>query len=134
MYDNIQWTDYLVPPVNWENSSLFKLSLKYGKNILSVRNNINDIIYYLDWNCPIILGIPVNNAFYTLSPTNYIYNLKLLNSSNILYNHCVVIIGYDIKNKSFICRNSYGSNFCIDGYFYLAWDILPKCFDLFVII
>jgi len=40
----------------------------------------------------------------------------------VLGGHAVALVGFDDKNKEFIVRNSWGSNWGDRGYFYMPYD------------
>jgi hypothetical protein len=118
------WPNILTPPSDYFLAKKYMLNLTYGLNVFSVRRNLSDIKYYLNFNLPIIFAIKlnaINDAFYTTSSN--VYSPKPISSGDSVL-HCLEIVGYDDTKNAFFCRNSYGTDFGIGGYFYLDYLFL----------
>jgi len=119
------WPNVLIPPSDYAFTQKYNLDLTYGLNLFSVKRDVNDIKYYLIFNLPIIFSLCLDNINDHFSKIKSDI-LKPTNSSSYR-GHCLVIVGYNDNyngNKVFLCRNSYGQNFGVDGYFYLDQSFL----------
>jgi C1A family cysteine protease len=99
-----------------------------------ISNDINTIKYWISKNEPISLGINVYSNFMNASK-NGIVDIPL-KTDEYLGGHAVIICGYDDINKRCILRNSWGSHWGDNGYFYLPYDYITNddlCGDLWVI-
>jgi C1A family cysteine protease len=72
---------------------------------------------------PIIFGIMVYEGFMN-TKTGFIP----MPSKELLGGHCVCLVGYNDINQTFVCANSWGTNWGNKGYFYLPYNyvINPK--------
>jgi len=84
---------------------------------------------------PILLGITVYESFENEEVAkNGIVSLPLPNE-NLLGHHAVVLVGYN-NNNQWILRNSWGTEWGDNGYFYLPFDYLTDQYlatDLWVL-
>jgi len=86
---------------------------------------------------PIILGLTLYDSF--MSPEvekTGIVPMPNLQTEHLQGGHCVVVIGYDIPQKHFIVRNSWGKDWGDNGYCYVPFDYILKpdlCCDLWTI-
>lgn len=132
------WTDIINPPQSYLKKQKYNLNLTYGSNVFSVNRKVTDIKYYLHFNLPIVFSIKLNTEYSKfVSIGSNIYSPELEKSRNYSM-HCLIIVGYDDSKKSFFCRNSYGTEFGINGYFYMHYSFLTDTRnlinDMFVII
>ena len=99
-----------------------------------ISNDINTIKYWIHKNEPISLGINVYSNFMSASKTGFV-NIPL-KTDEYLGGHAVILCGFDDINKQFILRNSWGSHWGDNGYFYLPYDYITNddlCGDLWII-
>ena len=77
---------------------------------------------YINSGFPFVVGIAIYSSFesQTVADTG-IVPMPSENDS-YLGGHCVLVCGY--TNTSWICRNSWGTNWGEQGYFYLPYDYL----------
>ena len=55
-------------------------------------------------------------------------------NDKIIGGHAVVICGYDDNNRELIARNSWGTYWGDKGYFYIPYEYLRYCGELWIII
>ena len=124
--------EYLIP-YNIEN---FKLK----PNILCIKNGMDRIknFIYLSIdqelinikNClyqgyPILLGIELyESSEYDENLKNGIIPMPDINNEEYLGGHCILLVGYNDKNKTFCFLNSWGASVGDNGYFYISYDYL----------
>jgi hypothetical protein len=114
----------LEPAKDYSLKPRYKLDLTYGTNLFSVKRIISDVKYYLYFNLPIVFSLKFNTldkSFESLGSD--VYKPKPLNSKYYAI-HCLIIVGYDDNKNAFLCRNSYGKNYGINGYFYMDYSFL----------
>jgi C1A family cysteine protease len=108
-----------LPPLNvFQNAKLFK---KYVYTFIN--QNLNTLkACLIQNNSPIIFGIMVYSSFMTQSVTNT-GNVPMPNTKTeqILGGHCVLMIGYNDITQTFLCVNSWGSNWGLKGFFNLPY-------------
>lgn len=87
----------------------------------TISNNIESIKEWLDKNEPIATGIPIYSNFIS-SKTGIIENPN--KSDKLLGGHAVIICGYNDFDERFIMRNSWGTHWGDNGYFYLSYSYI----------
>jgi C1A family cysteine protease len=87
----------------------------------TISNNIETIKEWLDKNEPIATGIPIYSNFIS-SKTGIIENPN--KSDKLLGGHAVIICGYNDFDERFIMRNSWGTYWGDNGYFYLSYSYI----------
>lgn len=70
---------------------------------------------------PVVAGMTVTANFMTLDRNNYAL-VKHDYYEPPLDGHAVLIVGYDIPNKTFTLQNSFGTDWGLDGYFTMSFD------------
>ena len=118
-----------------KNASIFQTGsiLKSKNYIFEIRseptiNDINTMIEKLSIS-PIIIGIDgSSNAIQNYYPTPTSSGEPLTPLCTTYYDHAVVIVGYDESTNVFKIRNSWGTKWGDDGYFYL--DAIPGNYGL----
>jgi C1A family cysteine protease len=76
----------------------------------------NDMKTWLATKGPLITAFTVYQDFYSYSGGVYKHV-----SGNLEGGHCVVVIGYDEQLQAWLCQNSWGTGWGIDGYFWIAY-------------
>lgn len=66
---------------------------------------------------PLIAAFSVYADFYGYSSGVYRYN----GSAPLEGGHCICVIGYDDNEQAWLCKNSWGTGWGSDGYFYIAY-------------
>jgi len=85
-------------------------------------NSVEDIIDSLNADYPVVIGMKVYNGFYDLESPG-VYTLPMPKASDdVIGGHAVTLVGYDIPNKRFLARNSFGEDWAMNGYFWIPFD------------
>lgn len=94
--------------------------------VTNVMNDITSIKTSLFHGYPLVVGIMVYESFESLVVAKTgIVPMPLPNES-LLGGHAVVVVGYDDTKKMWIMRNSWGTSWGINGYFYLPYAYLTS--------
>lgn len=112
-------SDYLTQPNNYqkERASNFKIS-----NIIAVEGQ-SGIKEELSKGNPVIVAINVYSDFDNLNTSNMIYDVANGSSRG---SHAVCIIGYDDSMQAYKIINSWGTNWGINGYGYISYDLFAN--------
>jgi C1A family cysteine protease len=89
-----------------------------------IQQNQEQIEKCLAEGYPIIFGFMVYSSFYDkngVTKTGYA-KMPNLKSETRLGGHAVLMIGYDRTNKRFLCRNSWGFKFGLNGNFWMPYN------------
>jgi hypothetical protein len=108
-----------LPDFNAYNNAIKFSDMKY----YSVNQDITAIKACLNNNLPVIFGIAVYSSFNEAGQTG-IVSMPNINLETLIGYHCILIVGYDENNKKFKCANSWGTNWGINGYFYLSYEYI----------
>lgn len=95
--------------------------------------SLTSLKYCLQKGNPIVFGFNVYESFYSIGKNGI---MPLPKSNEVCDGgHAVVIVGYDDKNKMFVVRNSWGSSWGDNGYFYMPYSFATsgECHDFWVI-
>lgn len=111
-------------------------AFKYIINVYHSLSTLDDIKNYLAFNQkPIIMGMDVYTSFESdkVAKTGSVPMPK--KNEQMLGGHAVLIVGYSNTKKKLIVRNSWGTNWGMEGYFYLPYDYVSKglAYDFWVI-
>ena len=114
-----------------------KKILKEKENYLIEAFNINNdlliIKKWIDNNEPIAVAISIFSNFVSIT-TKITGKVGMpTKDDKFLGGHAVVICGYDDNTRELILRNSWGTYWGDRGYFYLPYDYLKFCGDLWII-
>ena len=91
-----------------------------------IDQSINSIKACLYAGNPIAIGISVYSSFESSDVARTGIVPMPSNSESIMGGHCVVIVGYDDTKQMCIMRNSWGSSWGLDGYFYMPYTYLTN--------
>lgn len=106
-------------PQSYINASKHKLV-----SANNIKQDINTMKNWLNTGFPFVVGIEVFNEFETQEvATSGIVPMPTANSQ-CLGGHAVLCVGYDDSQQHWIMRNSWGSSWGINGYFYLPYAYL----------
>ena len=87
-----------------------------------------DLLSSLADGHPFVMGIKVYESFMSdeVADTGAAYIPK--EKEHLYGGHAIVVVGYNKDNKTFLCRNSWGKSFGMNGYFSLPFDYVlsPK--------
>ena len=117
-YDN----SFKTMPLNAFNNSYFLTNFKY----FSVNQDLDSLKSCLiDKKVPIIFAFYLYSSFYAKNVTDTgVVPMPDVYRENKIGGHCMLIIGYDNIKKSFICANSWGTNWGNKGICYMPYDYL----------
>jgi C1A family cysteine protease len=115
------------------NEAYEKAKENYVIEAYNINNDLTAIKKWLDNNEPIAIGISIYSNFmsYTSKTTGKIG--MPASNDNFIGGHAVIICGYDDNSRELILRNSWGTYWGDNGYFYLPYDYLKFCGDLWII-
>jgi C1A family cysteine protease len=91
--------------------------------------SVSTLIDCLAKGYPVIGGIPVYDGDNGLESSQALVsgNVGMPNpGDNIAGGHAVVLVGYDLRSRTFLVRNSWGSNWGDRGYFRLPFDYVEQ--------
>lgn len=90
--------------------------------------NIKDIIDALNADYPVVTSMNVYDSFQDLdNSNNSILPLPKLNEE-LIGGHAVAFVGYDLPKKLFLARNSFGTDWGEEGYFWVPFDYAERDF------
>jgi C1A family cysteine protease len=81
----------------------------FGSNQAHIKN-------HLTYKGPVSATLAVYNDFFSYSSGIY-HNI----SGTLTGYHCIMVVGYSEANQCWICKNSWGSTWGMDGYFNIAY-------------
>jgi C1A family cysteine protease len=120
------------PPLAAYEAALKFRSVKYQRVIQSSLM----IRAALASGIPIVFGFSVYESF----EGNAIAKTGVMSmpgsSESLLGGHCVLCVGYDDTHETFICRNSWGTGWGVNGYFYMPYEYMLSpdlCSDFWII-
>ena len=88
--------------------------------------NADHIKVALSHGLPVVFGFDVYSYFESEAMAKKgILNIPGSHESN-LGGHCVVIVGHDDSTKMFLVRNSWGTDWGINGYFWMSYDYVTS--------
>lgn len=85
---------------------------------------------------PIVFGFMVSESFESDATKRTGMMPIPLPTERIVGGHCVDIIGYDDSKQSMLCRNSWGTEWGLEGNFYMPYQFVAdksKCFDFWIL-
>lgn len=110
--------------------NIYKVALEYRINNSYYITSLTDLKIALFNTGPIIAMLPV----YTDADPNIFWKKPNIVNNDFGY-HCITIVGYDDLSERLIIRNSWGTNWAINGYQWFpysdfniiveAWTLLP---------
>jgi C1A family cysteine protease len=116
-YNTILFSKF--PPLNtFKSSNLLKKFTYYAVNqdLQSLKQCL------ITYNEPITFGILIYDSFMTASVASTgIVPMPDTTKEELQGGHCVTMIGYNDNTSSFICANSWGTNWGNKGLFYLPY-------------
>jgi C1A family cysteine protease len=117
-YDLEKWDDK--PPYEaYENAKKRKI-IDY-KRLIS--------IYYmtevLNDNKPVVFGMEIYDNFMRLNESNNTVSLPSRKEKN-LGGHAMCMVGYDLDNKLFLSKNSFGTDWGMKGYCWIPFDYIKQ--------
>ena len=107
------------------NKKAYIEGLKYISKIYSsVSQDLNSIKTVLFNNDPIVFGFTVYESFESdIVAKTGIVPMPTKNEK-VLGGHAVLIVGYDDTKQMFLIRNSWGTNWGLNGYFWMPYNYI----------
>jgi len=115
---------FSVPPtvISYEDAKLRTI-----KNYYKV-NGLNNMLDALNRDYPIVASMHVYSNFDSLEYSkDYILPMPTA-SDDLLGGHALVLVGYDLNKKLMLCRNSFGQDWGMAGYFWTPFDYISANF------
>ena len=126
---------YNVASVNTRPSSYAFVEAEQYKieQYLKISPNLDDMLSCLSEGYPFIFGLKITDSF---SQINGIITKPSPEEirTDIHGNHAMLCVGYNLKNKVFIVRNSWGEEWGDKGYCYIPFDYMTNSKMIFDII
>jgi C1A family cysteine protease len=72
---------------------------------------------------PVIMGFDVYSSFISVGRTG-IMTYPNKRTERLLGGHAVLLVGYDMNRQAFIARNSWGTAWGLQGYFYMPFRVV----------
>jgi C1A family cysteine protease len=98
---------------------------------------LNNLKLNLQKGFPVVFGFNVYNSFYNISKSNPVMPIPKPNDPNdsLVGGHAVAMVGFNDAKKYFIVRNSWGSDWADNGYFYMPYSYVDssECSDFWSI-
>ena len=120
---------YIKPPID----AYEKAKENYLIEAYNINNDIETIKKWIDKNEPIAIAISIFTNFMTKNSKMTGRIGMPANNDKFIGGHAVIICGYDDNSGEIILRNSWGTYWGDNGYFYLPYEYLVYCGDLWVI-
>lgn len=91
-----------------------------------ISSSMNDMKAVLASGYPFVFGFTVYDSFEsdTVASTGVVPMPK--NNESVLGGHAVLAVGYDDNQKMFLVRNSWGTNWGLQGYFWMPYQYLSN--------
>lgn len=76
---------------------------------------------------PVVIGFDVYSSFESANVTQTgMMPYPDVSKEKLLGGHCVLLVGYNNSTQHFIARNSWGSNWGAQGYFYMPYQVIQN--------
>lgn len=112
------------PPQKAYDDAEKNQALQYQR-ILRPQNDLtHDMLQCLAAGYPFVTGFVVYESFESEEATKTGHIHLPTHGEKELGGHAVLVVGYDIAQQIFICRNSWGADWGDDGYFYMPFAYL----------
>lgn len=99
----------------YENAASRKIT-RYSR--LYTNSNVIDALAY---GKPVVFGIDVFDKFMTLTLTNSVVSLPT-SDETLVGGHAMCLVGYNLKTRIFLAKNSFGNNWGANGYCQIPFD------------
>ena len=90
--------------------------------------NLNSLINTLALDHPAVIGIQLYGGFTEVDKSDPILKMPKPNEEPT-GGHAVCIVGYDLDQKQFLCRNSFGIDWGDQGYCWIPFEYADKNFS-----
>lgn len=103
-------------------------SLRTIKNYYKVEG-LKNILDAVNAEYPVVASMQVYSNFDNfVTTTNFVLPMPT-KTDDLLGGHAVVIVGYDLLKKLILCRNSFGVDWGLEGYFWIPFDYIATEFS-----
>ncbi len=110
-----------------------KAKENYLIDAFSIENDLKTIKKWLENNEPIAISISIYTNFMSNNSKRTGKIGMPSNEDTLIGGHAVIICGYDDNKREFILRNSWGTYWGDNGYFYFPYEYLKYCGELWII-
>lgn len=110
-----------------------KAKENYLIEAFNIKNDITIIKKWIDKNEPIAIAISIFTNFMSNTSKKTGKISMPSNNDKLIGGHAVIICGYDDNTSELILRNSWGTYWGDNGYFYFPYEYLKYCGDLWII-
>lgn len=126
---------YNIEKVNeMPNAYAFVEAEKYRiDDYLKITSNLDDMLSCLSEGYPFVFGLKITDSFSQLDGIITEPSADEIRS-DIHGNHAMLCVGYNLKKKVFIVRNSWGKEWGDKGYCYIPFDYMTKSEMIFDIV
>ena len=83
--------------------------------------NLNQMLDAINADCPVVFGTHVYDSFENLNMGDTVLPMPQ-ETENILGAHAMCMVGYDRPKRLLLARNSFGVNWCMNGYCWIPFD------------
>jgi len=83
---------------------------------------ITEVEQALNNNRPVVIGMNVYTSFFDLNDKDFTAKLPTNRVTEYYGEHAVYLVGYDQTKKEFLAKNSFGSEWGLNGYFFMPYD------------
>lgn len=88
--------------------------------------NLNDLLSCLASGVPFVFGFTVYESFESATVAQTGIVPMPSKTESVLGGHAVMAVGYDQSKKMFLVRNSWGSSWGLNGYFWMPFDYMTS--------
>jgi C1A family cysteine protease len=113
-YDLHDWM--VKPPDKCYAQAITRKDIQYAR-----LETLDDMLNCLASGFPVVYGMSLYESFNHVTRDNPVLPLPK-NGETMIGGHALTLVGYDAKDKLFLVRNSWGTRFGVDGYFYIPFD------------
>lgn len=121
-YDISKFT--LKPPKKAYVEAERNQTLVYQRIMRPENDRTQDMLLCLSMGYPFVTGFTVYESFETAAVARTGMTPMPKDSERVLGGHAVLVVGYDLDKKLFICRNSWGTGWGDKGNFYMPFEYL----------
>jgi hypothetical protein len=115
------------------NEAYEKAKENYLIDAYNINNDLSTIKKWIDNNEPIAIAISIYTNFMSYHSRTTGKIGMPSNNDKLIGGHAVIICGYDDNTSELILRNSWGTYWGDNGYFYFPYEYLKYCGDLWII-
>ena len=105
-----------------DNAKIHKV-ISQTDAFVALHNTVNNLKANLRKGFPIAFGFHVYQSFYNISKDNN-FTMPFPVNGDTFKGHAAVFVGFKEQEKVFIVRNSWGSIWGDNGYFYMPYDFI----------